>query len=416
QDSFEIALVLDNTGSMASASSSGVSKLSALKTAATNFVNTIYNDATMGPRTKMSLVPFSAAVAVTPGTYRNAWWIDQSARSSLHWQNVSNPAGSGFTSRFDILTALKAKYANWDWAGCFESLPYPLNVQDGAPTPSNLDSYFVPMLAVDESGNGGQTSHTGPNSTTVVAVNSYITDSNSLSGCGSTTVELDRTGRACKYQSPQGATQTNYSGVVTGPNMFCSSRPLTRLTSDRTTLLSEISAMQAAGNTDIHEGVAWGWRTLSPLSVFGDGVPYTTQGAKKILIVMTDGANTWTANPNNPTLKSYYSAYGYYQNVDGTTPSGRLPSNVAAPTSDATARAAMDALTLETCRNAAQAGITIYTIGFSVSSDPMDQTAINLLRSCAGSADRAYLASDTAAISSVFAAIAKNLSVLRLSQ
>lgn len=59
---FEIALVLDNTGSMAN-SSGGQSKMAALKTAATNFVNAIYENSALGPNTKMSLVPFAAAAA-----------------------------------------------------------------------------------------------------------------------------------------------------------------------------------------------------------------------------------------------------------------------------------------------------------------------------------------------------------------
>ena len=43
QQTFEIALVLDNTGSMGS-SSGGVSKLQAMKSAATNFVNAVFSD------------------------------------------------------------------------------------------------------------------------------------------------------------------------------------------------------------------------------------------------------------------------------------------------------------------------------------------------------------------------------------
>ena len=124
---FEIALVLDNTGSMA-ASSGSQSKLQAVQTAATNFVNYIYNSASFSSATRISIVPFAAAVAVNPTTYRYATWIDQYAQSSYHWTNVINASGSNFSSRFDIFKSLKTVNTNWVWAGCLETLPYPLNV------------------------------------------------------------------------------------------------------------------------------------------------------------------------------------------------------------------------------------------------------------------------------------------------
>jgi Flp pilus assembly protein TadG len=66
QQTFEIALVLDTTGSMA-ASSGSQSKIDALKEAATKFVNFVYATPSMA-QTKISIVPFAAAVAVTPST------------------------------------------------------------------------------------------------------------------------------------------------------------------------------------------------------------------------------------------------------------------------------------------------------------------------------------------------------------
>ena len=60
---------LDNTGSMAHASG-GVSKMDALKSAATTFVNRVFDDPRIGAYAKISLVPFAAAVAVDPATAR----------------------------------------------------------------------------------------------------------------------------------------------------------------------------------------------------------------------------------------------------------------------------------------------------------------------------------------------------------
>src|SRR5215212_181567 len=127
---------------------------------------------------------------------------------------------------------------------------------------------------------------------------------------------------------------------------------------------------------------------------------------------MTDGANTW--RPINSVTKSLYSAYGYFANVDGSNPNDYLPPANANPASETQARAAMDALTLEGCRAAAASGATIYAIGFSVPSDPIDQQGLDLLKSCAGSSDRFFMAQDGDALKSAFDAIAKKLTKVRL--
>ena len=71
--------MLDNTGSMAE-SSGGQSKLQAVQTAATNFVNYVYTNSAFSSATRISIVPFAGAVAVNPATYRYASWIDQNGR------------------------------------------------------------------------------------------------------------------------------------------------------------------------------------------------------------------------------------------------------------------------------------------------------------------------------------------------
>src|SRR5689334_21252409 len=62
---FEIALVLDTTGSMAT-SDGKMKKIDALEKAATDFVKYMYEADDLASHTKIALVPFSAAVAVEP--------------------------------------------------------------------------------------------------------------------------------------------------------------------------------------------------------------------------------------------------------------------------------------------------------------------------------------------------------------
>lgn len=429
QQTFEIALVLDNTGSM-NESSGSVSKMDALKSAATNFVNYIYATPKLA-QAKISIVPFAAAVAV-PTSYRTASWIDQNGKSVFHWDflkggaaEANTYASSGVKSRFDVFTQLKTAIPAWDWTGCLESLAYPYNVRDGSPVTYDANSYYVPMFAPDESGPGGSVSHTDPtNNNTVYSVNSYIDDVNSQPGCSSTnaTKEDDLTGRSCKYIEIK-TPKTSNGYLATGPNAFCTTRPLTRITNNKTLLLNEISAMQPNGSTNIHEGMMWGWRTISPLSVFADGVAYSTANNNKIVILMTDGNNTWYSNSANPTLKSYYSAYGYYNNSDTTTtgaknPNLRVPAANANISTDDQARAAIDALTQQACTNAkaSPANVQIYTIGFSVPSDPIDKQGLSLLQNCASSPSQAFAPNDSASLTDAFQKIADSIGNLRLTQ
>jgi Flp pilus assembly protein TadG len=416
---FEIALVLDNSTSM-DASSGSTSKMEALRQAATDFINFLYVSSNLTNYVKVAIVPFTAAVAVDPATAATADWVDLSGQSAFHWQNVLGAPSAGFSNRLGIFAKLAGARSAWAWAGCFESLPYPLNVQDGKPSPSNPDSYYVPMMAPDEAGNGGSVWHVETSTGVFQSTpNSYLNDATSAATCNTTPPDdLTRQGRACKYVNPTGATSTN----SLGPNWMCRSRPLTRLTNDKNKLLSEIQLMQANGNTNIHEGFMWGWRALSPNSVFADGTSYADKTRVKIIVLMTDGMNTWTTNSSNSVVKSYYSAYGYYQNIDGTKPNGRLAPGNANPANDTQARAAMDQLLREACRNASGPDpanpdpIVIYTVGLSVSSDPIDANGLQLLRDCAGLQSRSFVANNATSLIEAFRTIAGGIRELRLSQ
>ena len=427
---FEIALVLDNTGSMAE-SSGGQSKLQAVQTAATNFVSYVYTSAAFSSATKISIVPFAAAVAVNPSTYRYANWIDLAGQSSYHWTNVIAPSGSGFTSRFDIFAKLQSTYSGWGWAGCLETLPYPLNVQDGAPTSANKDSYYLPMFSPDEPGGGSKTysGYTVGNNT-YYSFNSYIDDDNG-SKTGSCAILASGTafnaaeGRACKYATPYDAAPTSLNtstGIPNGPNFGCTTQPLQRLTNDTSALKTLINNMAPLGSTNIHEGFMWGWRTLSPKSVFADGSAYSSSAntsnattINKILILMTDGTNSWATNPYSPNGSMYFAA-GYFQNANGTNANPRLPSTNQNVSDTASSRNALDALTAQACTNAKAVNISIYTIGFSIPSDPIDAAGQTLLKNCASASNQFFIANTSDDLIAAFKQIQASIGALRLTQ
>ncbi|GLS45009.1 pilus assembly protein [Methylobacterium brachythecii] len=410
---FEIALVLDTTGSMAN-SGGGGSKLSAAQTAANNFIDYVKGNDAFAADTRISIVPFAASVNVG-SAYAAASWVDTLGKSSYHWTNVdkTQAKAAGFTSRFNIFTQLATKYSAWAWGGCFEGLPYPYNTQDG--TPTGDDTLYVPMFAPDEPGNGttGTATFSGNYS-----YNSYIDDKTSAGNCNTTPSSFTAAeSRACKYVAASGASYSTSAGVgiPNGPNFLCTSKPLQRLTTNTATLKSLVNSLTAVGSTNIHEGFMWGWRTISPKSVFADGASYDSTTTNKVIILMTDGANSWNDNSSSYN-KSLYFPMGYFVNADGSTANGRLPSGYQNLGNSTDARNALDQLTLQTCKNAQSTGISIYTIGFSVSSDPIDAQGKTLLSNCASAPGQAYVANTSADLIQAFDNIAKSIGALRLSQ
>jgi Flp pilus assembly protein TadG len=401
-DTFEIALVIDNSGSMGT-SAGGASKMQSAKDAANQLIDVMMTSKAAG-RTKISVVPFTLAVNVG-STNSTASWMDTQAKSSIHWTpkgTMDKPTGSRATwSRFNLLTAMGVA-----WRGCVEMRPDAWGTNDAAPTSAQPDSLFVPMVAPDEpdgsSSYGGGWSG-GWSSSSSTYPNDYLNDNgSSCSGSDVTTSTqyAKAQSKVCKYYPPSGK---DLSGGR-GPNYSCTAQALTRLSTSTTTLHGAINAMTDNGNTNLLEGFMWGWRTLSPNQPFADGRAYTTSGNRKIIVLLTDGMNAW-AEAENHNL-SVYSAFGYYGN-------NRLGTGAV---DKATARALMDAKTKEACTNAKAAGVTVYTVGFSVSTEPIDAAGLSLLKACATADSMAYTANNSSDIVTVFQKIADDLGNLRLTR
>lgn len=440
---YEIALVLDNTGSMNETDNSGVTKIQALINSATSFTNTMFSKVTTG-KLKISVVPFEAAVkAVDPtiSSNRTLSWIDTGGNSSQHWTVFGDPGAgpfadlaarnlaaknnanaNGFTSRFDIYAKLKAVKSSWDWNGCFEPQPYPMNVNDTPPSSSSPDTLFVPYLSPDEPNNNAY-------------LDSYLNDD--PTNCPNTNNTWRELIKACKYKN------TSVSSNSRSPDGVCvssSSQLLMRLSGTQSTILNKISGLQAGGTTNLHEGFMWGWRTISPNSPFADALPYdksATATNRKVMIFMTDGFNNWQSNPGT-VGGSQYEAPGYYS-LDGLNtwcsgcgknlrlPDGSQGNNInyqtqlaaAAPNNFTDyhdlARQALDELTLEACTNAKAQGIEIFTIGFTIPSDPIDAQGLALLQNCATNKDHYFTAQNANDLNAVFASIGTGLGKLRLS-
>ena len=158
-------------------------------------------------------------------------------------------------------------------------------------------------------------------------------------------------------------------------NTWCNST-LTRLTNNKSTVVSAINALSANGETYIAPGVLWAWRVLSPNLPFSDGDsdPVMTP---KFIVLMTDGANTLSADGK------------YHTGND--------------------VAASNDAL-VKTCANAKAAKINIFTIAFDVT----DATIKKLLGDCASGTNNFYDSKNAADLKTAFKKIGEQITSRRL--
>ncbi|MCB1521272.1 MAG: VWA domain-containing protein [Hyphomicrobiaceae bacterium] len=404
----EIALVLDNSGSMRN-------DIGALRAAAADLANVVFAGAETSDQVSLAVIPFAASVNVGSGQ-RGAAWIDNEGVSPISRENAIDDR-----SRFQLFDDVGET-----WKGCVEMRPVPYDVDDTLPDDGNPSTIFVPMFAPDEpdSINAAGKSYS----------NSYLVDdggncpkqecncikfksNGKCRGSESKYWKLtpipptEAQARTCKYAgeqvgygSPPGDNCARPALNGAGPNAACTTLPMLPLSSTRADVIGTIDQMQANGTTNIGEAVGWGLRALSPSVPFTEGRAYDEPENKKIMIVMTDGANHYTdANNHN---ESIYAGLGYAKPYR-TPSSGRLGTTY---TFNAYV-ARMTARTRVACSNAKAQGIKVYTIAFRLEDDP---ATMSLLRDCASETRDAYAASDGATLIETFRNIGREISSLRV--
>ncbi len=362
----EVVLVLDNTGSMAG------SKLQNLKDASNSLINILADTAQYSEEedpVKIALVPYTMTVNVG-SQYKNETWIDAAGQS-----DIADDIFLGYDiNRFDMFANL-----NRTWAGCVEMRASPYDTLESPPTTTDVNSLYVPYFAPDEPDYNGY-------------YNNYISDETSDSRW------WYRQGYFPKYDGSTQRYGTNPVGYQYGPNAGCEIAPMMRLTADFEALKTRVGQMTAKGETMILSGLMWGWHALSPSAPFNDGVAYDTPRTKKIIILMTDGQNSWANSGNNN--QSYYSGMGYiWQGRTGIT-SGNF----------STRQNTLDAKQAQACENAKAAGIRIYTVRVETSGDA------TTMRNCATDVDDFHDVDDADELESVFISIANSIQNLRITE
>jgi len=475
QDTIELAIVLDNSGSMAELGhGSSKVRMDLLKDAAKQLVDTLSDTASqmkqVAKPVQVGLVPFAASVNVGPGN-ATASWMDVDGISPVHHENfnwASMPAGYEITAnaagvyyktgnswptaqkntkvtRFSLFDEMKyytnnsgtkANYASW--LGCVEARPSPYDVKDVAPTTATPVTLFVPMFAPDEPTSSYNDWFLFKSGRT----NYYWSDVSSGSAATKQAYmpkyfDTATVGASNGYVAPNGTSPASYGD---GPNSMCTTKPITALTdisttTGKTAVKNSIDAMQPDGATNVPEGMAWGWRVVSSAAPFTDGRPETQKGNDKVVIVITDGANTYytpsSLGASDPAgNQSIYSNFGY---AGKTTPGGGYTTSrifqgttvTKTDYSNANYTSAMNQHFDTLCANAKAAGVIVMTVAVDLDmSNTTEKKQADELKACAspskfrkdasGIAEQNFWNTTGGDLSTTFKAIANELSNLRI--
>jgi len=201
----------------------------------------------------------------------------------------------------------------------------------------------------------------------------------------------------------------------------------------RISIEDAIDAMAPLGATNVPEGIAWGWKTVSHGAPFTEGRAESEKGNDKVLIVLTDGANTYytpsslgyaDASGN----KSTYSAYGYTaKNQPGESYTRMFMGTSVSKTdySNGNYTTAMTQQMNQMCEKAKSAGLIVMTVSLDLSTSKTDEKGqIDALKACSsnsrfrkdanGNAEKLFWNTTGGELESTFKSIADELSNLRI--
>lgn len=415
-----VALVLDTTGSM-----DADGKMDALKTSTKNLLTQLKSSATTDGDVYVSIVPFSRGVNVGAGNY-NASWIDWT-----EWE--SEPA------YMDTWLSNSSNQSTWDQTGPGDSCPFSSSKtgfgctsgpSDNASTTNNVPSsgsysgYICPGIDTG-SKDGTKAGFHYPgcyNSTTYNATGS----SASCSGRRNCSCTGSGNGKNCKTNNGYFEhtwvknARSTWTGCVadrgamsapgtTAGNDQTAAAPTTSdvktlyparqdsycpqavmgLNYNWTSMSTAVDNLDPNGGTNQPVGLVMGWHSLTGIGPFTAPPKDPNFTYTDVIILMSDGLNTWDRWYGNGSATNTNVDYRMYD------PSGN-----------------------GTCANIKNANVTLYTIQVNTGGDPTS----TLLRNCAGGPDKFsdpskfYLVTSANGLGAVFTAIGTNLTKLRVAK
>lgn len=320
----EMVLALDITYSMTEND-----KIGTLRAAAADLVNKV-----MVGDVKVGIAPFSDYFKI--GTkYKDESWVNVPATVTSEYESC---ASTTYPNRSGCSIQTTCYYDN---------IPYECNYENCT--------------------NWGEPVKTGC---------SMVTDVNSWDGCVAA--------RPAAYHDSIDDVNVPYPGVLwdCGP-------ALVEMSTDKQRILDAVAGLGTSGNTNIPSGLIWAWNLLTPQAPLTEAATMASvkaKGGKKVMVLMTDGANTVS-----PYADGNYGDHAYTEYGDGTY---------------------TDNLTASLCGKIKAEGTIVYTVLFDVT-DPGIET---LLRDCASDSSKSYVADDAAELLTAFADIGAALTKLRLTR
>jgi Flp pilus assembly protein TadG len=407
----EVALVLDNTGSMSyKPSGSTKTNIQALKDSSADFVNIMFSKAAKPEDIRVGLVPYANSVRVglyglgkipdpltgeATGTYDNgATFITLPAGKSIGdgtRKNSSNNfyAGMSGTTKttatppvYSFSTTTCSSSSNPSSAKCTD-----LNYSDrwyGCVIEHKTGGWDINSSNNDPYPNDVRDDYTGP----------WETYRYSTLGTGSTCIAwhcTSGTKTATGCSNPSKFVCDTYNPVInqtSNPNESCPYANVMPLSSNQAGLLSAINTMQANGNTQGNTGMIWGYRLISPEEPFTEGSDWGSLDWKKAIIMMTDGDNTWDPN---------YSEYWLSKR------------------STSMSEATLDSRFKEVCQSLKDKNVLVYTVVFKSQVDPTQATK-DMYKNCATDTTKYFYAPTQAGLQTVFEQIAHELSNLHIAE
>ncbi|MCH4025517.1 MAG: pilus assembly protein TadG-related protein [Acetobacter fabarum] len=378
----EVALVLDNTNSL------GSDGILALRTGATNLVETVYGDSTTTTTTWVSVVPFGGEVNIGNS---HTDWLDSSS-------NIST-----------------LKYGKNGWGGCVFARYASDGTADMSENPPVSSYLFKPFF-------WPTTYQKTPYYCSWFGGCSYLQGDNDWSVSGRPGIT-----ETAPITLSASAPPRVSSGEV-GPNLGCPPLALLPETAAKATVEKEISLMPMLqrGGTLIQNALQMGWFTISPKwkGLWSSSLPdmpydYGQSSTKKILVLMTDGTNQM--------CPCYYGYPDYYDNMGGwwnsdETAFGRLLDNNLATVNgyyygfQDTVRPILDNLVVQVCSNMKAMGIDLFVILYTHQGSSVDTAAINTMKACATDSNHYFESPNASDMQTAFSNIAGQISALRLSQ
>ncbi len=405
----ELALALDNTGSMSSSN-----KMTQLKLAAKDLLKTLQNAAKKPDDIKVAIVPFATDVNAGTGNVNASWirWDEweaepvvlQSSKPSS-WYTTQAGSSCPFTNSshgFVCVTTAQGSTtaSNIPSSGNYSGLICP-SIDSGNKNSARNYTFYngcynswtkcVGSACTCTTTDTSRCTCSGSGSSkTCQTKSSYIehtwrpTNTNAtytpalkMNGSVPYATPARSTWNGCVTDRDQSndvnnvATDTNIKSTLYAAHQVsnCPVAMMT-LTNDWTTLNSKIDAMQPVGNTNVTIGLQMAFQMLSPVAPFNASAPKPGV-LDKVIVLLTDGDNTqnrWS-----------------------------------------TSQSTIDARTKLACTNANAANIKLYTVR-------VINGNATLLKGCATKPEMYYDVQNASQLSAVFSAIAQDLAQLRVAK